>query len=159
MCKANNFISSVQTSGIRIRITGYSFRKALETEKNLCWNHFYIGGKRQHMFFFVFIKRFRQFGAEKNFINSFSNFLKSCSESTETWKKTQQKNHFFSLPRGSVSAKKCESETLQWRLLLLKDIITQPPVFLLHCKHLYCQKKFSSFYLHYSNVAFTHLWL
>ena len=48
MCNANNFISSVQTSGIRIRITGYSFRKALETEKK-CWYHFYIRGKRQHI--------------------------------------------------------------------------------------------------------------
>ena len=54
----------VLEAGIRIRITGYSFRKALETEKKICWNHFYIRGKRQHMFF-VLIIRFRQFGAEK----------------------------------------------------------------------------------------------
>ena len=37
-----NFISSVQTSGIRIRITGYSFRKTLENEKKNMLNHFYI---------------------------------------------------------------------------------------------------------------------
>ena len=50
MCNASNFIYSVQTSGIMIRITGYSFRKALGTEKkmlesflhrNTCsWNQF-----------------------------------------------------------------------------------------------------------------------
>ena len=48
MCNANNFISSVQTSGIRIKITGYSFRKALETEKK------YVGiffTSEKHMFF------------------------------------------------------------------------------------------------------------
>ena len=58
MCNANNFISSVQTSEIRIRITGYSFRKALETEKKekICWNHFNIRGKRQNVFFFVLIE-------------------------------------------------------------------------------------------------------
>ena len=36
---------------------------------------FYIRGKRQHMFF-VLINRFRQFGAENFFINSFSIFFK-----------------------------------------------------------------------------------
>ena len=46
MCNANNFISSVQTSGIRIRITGYSFRKALETkEKNLLESFLHQGKK------------------------------------------------------------------------------------------------------------------
>ena len=34
----------VLEAGIRIRITGYSFRKDLETEKKNCWNHFYIRG-------------------------------------------------------------------------------------------------------------------
>ena len=46
MCNANNFISSVQTSGIRIRITGYSFRKALETEKKNTLESFLHQGKK-----------------------------------------------------------------------------------------------------------------
>jgi len=65
MSNANNFISSVQTSGIRIRITGYSFRKALETEKKYAGIIFKLGEKG-NICFFVLIIRFRQFGAEKN---------------------------------------------------------------------------------------------
>ena len=52
MFNANNLIFSVQTSGIRIRSTGYSFRKVLETEKNIYMlESFLRQGKRQHMFF------------------------------------------------------------------------------------------------------------
>ena len=100
------FVSSVKTSGIRIRITGYSFRKALETEKKNMLESFYIRGKRQHMFF-VLIDRFRQFGAENFFINSFSIFFKVVKNHLK-----REKNHFFPLPSrippgsGSRSAKK-----------------------------------------------------
>ena len=93
MCNANNFISSVQTSGIRIRIriTKYSFKKALN--KKICWNHFYQG-KRQNMFFFVLIIHFRQFGAEKHEKKFsqffFQNFFESCSKSSEMWKKNKK---------------------------------------------------------------------
>ena len=69
MCNANNFISSVQTSGIRIRSTGYSFKKALETKKiktKICWHHFYLKGKKATYVFFVLIIRFREFGDENN---------------------------------------------------------------------------------------------
>ena len=54
------------------------FQKSLGNYKKICLNHFYIKGKYQHMFFFVLIIRFRQFGAE-NF--SFK-FFKS-SETSE----------------------------------------------------------------------------
>ena len=85
MCNANNFISSVrvQTSGIRIRITGYSFRKSLETEKKISWNYFYIRGKRQHMFFCVNHLFQAIWSRRKIFINSFSNLVKCCSDSSE----------------------------------------------------------------------------
>ena len=74
MCNANNFVSSVQTSGIRVRITGYSFRKTLETKKKYAGIILHQGKKATHVFF-VLINRFRQFGAEKIFINSFSKFF------------------------------------------------------------------------------------
>ena len=45
MCNGNNFISSVQTSGFRIRITGYSFRKALEAEKKYAVIIYTLGEK------------------------------------------------------------------------------------------------------------------
>ena len=62
-----NFISSVQTSRIRIRITGYSFKNMLAS--------FLQQGKKA-TYAFVLIIRFRQFGAENFFINSFQFFLK-----------------------------------------------------------------------------------
>ena len=113
MCNANNFISSVQTSRIRIRITGYSFRKALETEKKKYAEIIFTSGEEGNIrFFCVWIIRFRQFGAKM--------FLKVVRI---IWnEKKLKKNHFFSfnlgsgsawrfLP-GSGSAKKCGSESL-----------------------------------------------
>ena len=38
----------------------------------------FTSGEKGNICFLVLINRFRQFGAEKNFINSFSNFFKSC---------------------------------------------------------------------------------
>ena len=52
MFNANNSISSVQTPGIGIRITGYSFRKTLETEQKNMLESFIHQGKKA-MFFGV----------------------------------------------------------------------------------------------------------
>ena len=54
-------------SGIRIRITGFLSEKPCKPKKKICWNHFYIRGK--------------------NFSIFFLNYFKSCSKSSETWKK------------------------------------------------------------------------
>ena len=70
MCNANNFISSVQTSEIRIRITGYSFRKALETEKNMLASYLHQGKKATYVF--CVNHPFQAIWNRKNFINSFS---------------------------------------------------------------------------------------
>ena len=51
MCNANNLISSVRTSGIRIRITGYSFRKSLETEKNMLESFLHQGKNATYVIF------------------------------------------------------------------------------------------------------------
>ena len=48
--------------------------------------------------FFVLIICFSQFGTEKNFINSFSNFLKVVQNHRKREK--TKKNHFFPYPRG-----------------------------------------------------------
>ena len=95
MCNENNFISSVQTSGIRIRIKGYCFRKALETEEK---GIIFTSGKKGNICFFVLMIRFRQFGAEKFFINSFSIFFKVVQNHLK-----RKKNHFFPLPLPSPS--------------------------------------------------------
>ena len=42
---------SVQTSGIRIRFTGYSFRKALETEKNMLESFLHQGKNATYVIF------------------------------------------------------------------------------------------------------------
>ena len=87
MCNTKNLISSVQTSGIRIRITGYSFRKALETEKNMLESFLHLR-KRQHIFFCV-NHQFQAIWSRKFFCTYIY-----CSESSETWKKTKKKNPF-----------------------------------------------------------------
>ena len=68
-----------------------------ETPLYSFWNHFYTRGKRQHMFFCVLIFRFRQFGAEKNFINSLSFFFKVVKNHLKREKKKLKKCHFFPL--------------------------------------------------------------
>ena len=42
--------------------------KPWKLKNKICWNHFYIRGKRPRMFF-VLMMLFRQSGAEKTFIN------------------------------------------------------------------------------------------
>ena len=58
--------------------------------KKICWNHFYIN-------------RFRHFGAEKIFINSFSTFLKKLLRII--W--NVKKNHFFPLPQKNADPRPC----------------------------------------------------
>ena len=118
MCNANNFISSVQTLGIRIRITGYSFRKALES--------FLHQGKRQHLFFLCANHPFQSIWSRKNFINSFSNFFRIVQNHLKREK--TQKSFFPFTPRippgsgsGSAwrflsgSAKKMRIRNPAWR--------------------------------------------
>ena len=99
MCNANNFISSVQTSGIRIRSTGYSFKKALETKKiktKICWHHFYLKGKKATYVFFVLIIRFREFGDENNTV-IFQIISKFEQPNHLKHEKTKKKTNIFSL--------------------------------------------------------------
>ena len=79
MCNANNFISSVQTSGIRIRITGYSFTKALETGKKMLESFLHRGKKATYVF--CVNHPFQAIWSRKNFHKFFFNFFKSCLES------------------------------------------------------------------------------
>ena len=94
MSNANNFISSVQTPGIRIRITGYSLGKPwkLKKKKKNMLELFLYQGKKATYVFFVLIIRFRQFGADffsSNYLKVVRNYLK-CE-------KNFLKNHFFLL--------------------------------------------------------------
>ena len=66
--------------------------KPWNLKKKICWNYFYIRGKRQHILFVCeLIIRFKQFGAEKIIINSFSNFFKKLFRIIWNLKKTKKK--------------------------------------------------------------------
>ena len=79
-------------SGIRIRITGYSFKKSWKLTKNML-ESFLHQGKKATYSISVLIIRFRQFGTERKN----SNFFESFSESSETRKNLKRKKSFFPL--------------------------------------------------------------
>ena len=99
MYNANNFISSVQTSGIRIRITGYSFRKAMETEKNI---YIYM----LESFLNQWKKTSYVFCVNHPFQAIWSRFFKSCSESF-LW--TVKKNLFLYRPDPDPQKKRIQN--------------------------------------------------
>ena len=67
--------------------------------------------------FVCLIIRFRQFGAEKFVINFFFKYLKKVIQNHLKRKKKLKKIHLFPFPPGfgSGSAKKCGSETLDFK--------------------------------------------